>query len=52
MESTPLLSELERRVCDEIQSRHQRLADDLRLHVGLPTGGNNTAALDESRERL
>lgn len=46
------VSASERRVCDAIQSRAPALLEDLRLHVGLPTGGNNTAALDESRERL
>jgi glutamate carboxypeptidase len=35
-----------------IQSRRQSLFDDLQLHVGLPTGGSNKAALDETRERL
>ncbi len=28
------------------------MLEDLRLHVSLPTGGRNTAALDETRERL
>lgn len=35
-----------------IASRRGALLDDLRLHVGLPTGLNNTGALDETRERL
>jgi glutamate carboxypeptidase len=46
------LSALERRVCDEIAQSRGRLLDDLRLHVGLPTGLNNTPGLDESRERF
>ena len=47
-----MLSALEQRVCREIASRREALLADLRLHVGLPTGGNNAAALDETRERL
>jgi glutamate carboxypeptidase len=46
------LSEREQRVCDLIRRRETALREDLRLHVGLPTGGGNTAALDETRERL
>jgi len=42
----------EQRLCDLIRSRERALVADLRLHVGLPTGGNNAAALDETRERL
>jgi glutamate carboxypeptidase len=46
------LSERESRVCHFIAGRASALLDDLRLHVGLPTGGRNIAALDETRERL
>lgn len=46
------LNERERRVCDLIRGREAALVEDLRLHVGLPTGGRNVAALDETRERL
>lgn len=46
------LSEQEAGVCRLIERRASSLLDDLRLHVGLPTGGRNVAALDETRERL
>ncbi|MBX3408031.1 MAG: M20/M25/M40 family metallo-hydrolase [Phycisphaeraceae bacterium] len=48
------LSESESRVCRSIEQRRSALLDDLRLHVGLPTGsgGANSPALDETRERL
>lgn len=46
------LSERETKVCRLIEQRRTALLDDLRLHVGLPTGMNNTAALDETRDRL
>jgi glutamate carboxypeptidase len=46
------LSQAESRVCRSIERRRREMLDDLRLHVGLPTGGFNTAALDETRERL
>ena len=46
------LSELEQRVCGLIERRRGAMLEDLRLHVGLPTGGFNAAALDETRERL
>jgi glutamate carboxypeptidase len=42
----------EQRICGLIEGRRAALLEDLRLHVGLPTGGNNRAALDESRELL
>lgn len=48
----PGLSEREQSVCREIERRERALLDDLRLHVELPTGGRNRAALDETRERL
>ncbi len=46
------LSAAEARLCALIAGREKTLLDDLRLHVGLPTGGRNAAALDETRERL
>ncbi len=46
------LTECEQRVCAAIQRRASALLEDLRLHVELPTGGRNVAALDETRERL
>lgn len=46
------LSDMERRICQAVSRRSDLLVEDLRLHVGLPTGGNNTAALDETRGRL
>lgn len=52
LESPVTLSEIETRVCAEIERRRGALVEDLRLHVGLPTGGFNKAALDETRERF
>lgn len=46
------LSEREQRVCDLIRKRESALLEDLRLHVGLPTGGGNVDALSETRERF
>ncbi len=46
------LSAAEQRVCALVAARAGGLLADLRLHVGLPTGGRNAAALDETRERL
>lgn len=46
------LNTLESRVCEAIARRHAELLDDLRLHVGIPTGPGGTAGLDETRERL
>jgi glutamate carboxypeptidase len=46
------LSDRENSVCALIARRQSALLDDLRLHVGLPTGGRNTAALDETRGLL
>lgn len=42
----------EEALCAAIARRAAALLDDLRLHVSLPTGGGNHAALDETRERL
>ncbi len=46
------LSEREQTLCRLIAQSERAMLDDVRLHVGLPTGCNNRAALDESRERL
>lgn len=46
------ISTSEQRVMDSIRARAPGLLEDLKLHVALPTGGGNTAALDESRERM
>jgi glutamate carboxypeptidase len=46
------LSDAEQKVCRIIRDRERALLDDLRLHVGIPTGGRHTEGLDESRERL
>ncbi|MGD9688290.1 MAG: M20/M25/M40 family metallo-hydrolase [Phycisphaerales bacterium] len=45
-------TELERRVCARIAERREALLADLTLHVELPTGLGNAAALDETRDRL
>jgi len=42
----------EQRLCEIIDARAGALLDDLRLHVGIPTGLNHTPGLDETRERL
>jgi len=47
-----MLNANERRVCDLIASRHDALLEDLRLHVGTPTGGGNLKAIERSRELL
>lgn len=39
-------------MCAIIAGREAELLADLRVHVGLPTGGRNASALDETRERL
>ncbi len=46
------LSAREQKLVETIASRRGALLDDLRLHVGLPTGGSNTPAIDETRERF
>lgn len=47
-----MLTAREQHVLSLIAHRRQALLEDLRLHVALPTGGRNTRALDETRERL
>ena len=46
------LTDREVRLCRAIEKRREALLTDLRLHVGLPTGANNRAALDETRGRF
>ncbi len=46
------LTQQEQRVADEIAKRGDQLLEDLRLHVGIPTGGNNREAIEETRERF
>jgi glutamate carboxypeptidase len=46
------LTATEQRIAQAVAARATDLLDDLRLHVALPTGMGNTAALDETRERL
>jgi glutamate carboxypeptidase len=46
------LTSQEQRVCDLIAKRSSALLEDLRLHVGIPTGLGHRAGLDESRERF
>ena len=43
------LSPREHEIASHLASREEALIEDLRLHVGLPTGGNHTPALDETR---
>jgi len=43
------MTAVEEKLRGEIASRHDVLLEDLRTHVGLPTGMGNTAALDETR---
>ncbi len=47
-----MLSPGEEKLRAIIAGRRAALLEDLRLHVGLPTGGGNTAALDETRGLL
>ncbi len=46
------LTELEQRVARDIETRAHDLLEDLRLHVAIPTGGNNQQAIEETRERF
>ncbi len=48
----PPLPPLQSRVLDSIAARRQAMLDDLRLHVGIPTGLNNSSALAETRQRF
>lgn len=44
------LSRLEQHLCDSVRARAAFLLEDLRLHVGLPTGRFNAEALDRTRD--
>lgn len=46
------LTDAEQRVCAAVSARRAALVEDLRLHVGLPTGGGNASGLARSRELL
>ena len=41
------LNDTEQKIVAEVASRAEALLEDLKLHVGLPTGGGNKAALDD-----
>jgi glutamate carboxypeptidase len=44
------LSSIEQRLVASVAQRAQALLEDLRLHVGIPTGGGNAEALDRTRQ--
>jgi glutamate carboxypeptidase len=46
------LSDRERRVCERIGQRGERMLADLAAHVAIPTGGNHQRGLDEYRGLL
>ncbi len=46
------LSALEERIASNIAQRADALLADLKLHVGIPTGGFNRVGIEETRERL
>ncbi len=46
------LSALEQRIVDNVSQRKGALLEDLRLHVGIPTGGFHQAGIEETRERF
>lgn len=46
------LTEQEQRIARAIKDRSHDLLEDLRLHVSIPTGGNNQTAIEETRERF
>src|SRR5690606_26085794 len=46
------LDAAQRKLCDLIEARRDRLLEDLRTHVGLPTGHNNTEAIEKTRSLL
>ncbi len=47
-----MLSESEKRVCAIIAKKREALLEDLRLHVGTPTGPGNLKAIERSRSLL
>src|SRR5690606_16377020 len=50
--SAMALSPAERKLCDLIEARGDGLLADLHAHVGLPTGHNNTDAIERTRSLL
>ena len=46
------LSEIEQRIVKAVRGRESALLEDLRLHVGLPTGGFNGEAIEQTRSLL
>lgn len=40
------------KLCATIAAKARVLLEDLRLHVGMPTGGGNKGAINETRDRL
>lgn len=46
------ISAREQRLCEAIEKRRAELLADLACYVALPTGRNNTTALDETRDLL
>lgn len=46
------LSTHEERICTLVRARSGPMLSDLRMYVGLPTGGNNKGALDQLRYHL
>jgi len=47
-----MLTEQEQAVCDIVASKADALLEDLKLHVGTPTGGGNLNAIELSRSML
>jgi len=52
LDSGVVLSELEQRIVRAVRDRESALLEDLRLHVGLPTGGFNEEAIEATRSLL
>ena len=46
------LTQQEAPLAEMVRARREQLLADLRLHVGIPTGGVNTVGLDRTRELL
>jgi glutamate carboxypeptidase len=46
------LDAAQRKLCDLIEARRDRLLEDLRTHVALPTGHHNTEAVEKTRSLL
>lgn len=47
-----MISDSERAVCNIIAKKYDALLEDLKLHVGTPTGGGNLKAIERSRKLL